>query len=75
VPIGTTVLLPPFSARTLELTGRVARGGSAVQAELADIDTLVDLLRIIVLVALRNARSLLLREARLLLRTRGKADC
>jgi hypothetical protein len=62
-------------ARTPELTGRVAGCGRAVEAILADIDALGELLRIIVLGALRNAGLLLLSEARLLFKTRGKADC
>jgi hypothetical protein len=65
--------LSPLSGRTLELAGRVASCNGAVQAGFANIDTLAELLRIIIPIVLRGAHSFLLSVSGLLLRTRSEA--
>ena len=61
--------------RTLKLTGRIARYDIAIHASSADIDALTRLLRIIVVIALRDALAFRVSLSGLLLRTRREADC
>jgi hypothetical protein len=67
--------LPPPIGRAPQLARRVACRGGAAQAGFAEIDTLAEPLRVVILVVLRDANPFLLSVSRLLLWTRRDANC